>query len=115
MILIKNKQILKVLLEKSYASLLIELILDVLSITTNIVVTEGWREGKGVHSTIPCRAIDLRFWIYSYKELQKIMREINNRWVYDPQRPTMECMILHDTGGGIHIHLQVHPNTRRIE
>lgn len=111
MILIKNTSILKVLLAKEYHPLLIEIVLDVISVAENVVVTEGWREGGGVHSTDPCRGIDLRSWIYSYRKLKEIQEYINKHWTYDPKRPTMVCCILHDTGQGIHFHLQCHPNT----
>lgn len=115
MILIKNISVLKVLLSKKYHSLLIEIVLDVISIAENVVVTEGWREGRGVHSTDPCRGIDLRSWIYSAGTLEQIQHYINSRWTYDPKRPTMECCIVHDVGKGVHLHCQVHPNTIKKE
>lgn len=115
MILIKNPSVLKALLVKNYHLLLIEIVLDVYSVASEIVVTEGWREGKGVHSTNPCRGIDLRSWIYSASRIEQIQHYINSRWTYDPKRPTMECCIIHDTGLGVHLHLQVHPNTIRIK
>ena len=115
MILVKNISVLKALLTKKYHPLLIELILDIYSVASEIVVTEGWREGRGVHSTDPCRGIDLRSWIYSAKKLGEIQDCINSRWIYDPKRPTMECCILHDVGKGIHLHCQVHPNTVRLQ
>lgn len=115
MILIKNPSVLKALLTKNYHPLLIEIVLDVYSVASKIVVTEGWREGKGVHSTDPCRGIDLRSWIYQTPKLKEIQNYINSRWTYDPKRPTMECLIEHDTGKGTHLHCQVHPNTIRIK
>ena len=114
MILIKNIAVLKALLAKEYRSLLIEIVLDVYSVASEIVITEGWREGSGVHSTDPCRGIDLRSWIYSAKRLREIQEYINSKWIYDPKRSTMECCIIHDVGQGIHLHLQVHPNTVKI-
>ena len=114
MILIKNPSVLKSLLSKNYHPLVIEIVLDVLSIASEVVITEGWREGKGVHSTDPCRGIDLRSWIYSARKLKEIQDYINLRWTYDPKRPTMECCVVHDVGKGVHLHLQVHPNTIRL-
>ena len=115
MILIKNISVLKALLTKKYHPLLIEIVLDIYSVASEIVVTEGYREGGGVHSTDPCRGIDLRSWIYSAGRLEQIQHYINSRWIYDPNRPTMECCIIHDVGQGIHLHLQVHPNTIKKE
>ena len=114
MILIKDIKVLKALLAKEYHPLLIEIVLDVYSVASEIVITEGWREGKGVHSTDPCRGIDLRSWIYSATRLKNIQAYINSRWTYDPKRPTMECCIVHDVGKGIHLHLQVHPNSIKV-
>ena len=114
MILIKNTSVLKALLSKEYHPLLIEIVLDAISVAENVVVTEGWREGGGVHSTDPCRGLDIRSWIYSATKLREIQDYINSRWVYDPKGPTMECIILHNTGQGIHLHLQCHPNTVRV-
>lgn len=110
MIQIKNRTILSVLLSKEYHPLLIELLLDV---PYDFTITEGWREGSGVHSAEPCRGIDLRSWEYTSHELKKIESYINSDWVYDPERPEMKCCIIHDVGKGDHIHLQVHPNTIR--
>ena len=45
----------------------------------------------------------------------KITDEINKYWIYDPERPEKKVAIYHDAGSGKHIHLQVHPNTRRNE
>lgn len=111
MILIKNIDVLKVLLAKEYHPLLIEIVLDVISIADNVVVTEGWREGGGVHSTDPCRGIDLRSWIYSAKKLKEIQDYVNDRWIYDPNRSHMKVLIVHSAGNGVHIHAQAHPNT----
>lgn len=115
MILIKNMSVLKALLTKNYHPLLIRILLDIYFVASEILITEGWRKGKGVHSTDPCRAIDLRSWSYSTYKLKEIQYYINSRWIYDPKRPTMECIILHDVGKGIHLHVQVHPNTIRKE
>lgn len=46
MILIKNINVLKAVLSKEYHPLLIEIVLDVMSIVDYLVITEGWREGE---------------------------------------------------------------------
>lgn len=114
MILIKNIAVLRALLSKEYHPLLIEIVLDVISIAENVVVTEGWREGGGVHSTDPCRGLDIRSRIYTPEELQEIQNYIDLRWIYDSHRPKMKCLIIHGVGNNKHIHLQCHPNTRKI-
>jgi hypothetical protein len=43
-----------------------------------------------------------------------IQRLINDNWQYDPSRPTKECCILHGAGSNLHLHIQVHPNTKKI-
>ena len=113
MILIKNQNILIALLNNKYHPLLINLLTTFQNVAENSIVTEGWREGGGVHSTDPCRGMDLRSWIYSYYKVKEILKYVNDRWIYDPNRPTMKCLVLHDAGKGIHFHLQVHPNTQR--
>jgi hypothetical protein len=76
------------------------------------VVTSAFRENDpGVHGTTPLRGLDIRSAIYSNP--QNVEDSINCIWIYDPERPEMKCAMLHDTGGGIHIHLQVHLNTRK--
>lgn len=82
----------------------------------SIVVTSTYRpydsaqSDSGVHSTIPLRGTDIRSYIY--KDAQELVDKINKKFEYDPDRPDMKCAVLHDTGRGIHIHLQVHDNTR---
>ena len=110
---IKNMSVLKVLLSKNYHPVLVEILLDLSSTVTELTVTEGWRPGKGVHSTDPCRGLDLRSWIYTSTKLTEIATYINARWQYDYKRPEKICCYIHNSGQGEHIHLQVHPNTRR--
>jgi hypothetical protein len=95
-----------------YHPLLIDIVLFVLSIENDMVITCGFRAGDtGVHGTFPCRGIDLRSWIYLNPS--EISARINERWIYDPNRPDMNCCELHKTKtGGMHFHIQVHPNTR---
>lgn len=68
-------------------------------------------EGDGVHTTLPVRGFDVQC---RYEPLALIIMEyINTKWTYDPSRPHMKCAIWHDTGSGVHLHLQVHPATVR--
>jgi hypothetical protein len=76
-------------------------------------ITGAFRDGDlGVHGTIPLRGLDFRSYIYTNP--QNVVDTINQIWSYDFKRPGKMCAILHDTGKGNHIHLQVHPNTRKI-
>ena len=115
MIITKNIDIFGALLSKEYDPILISILFDLHSIVDDMMVTEGWREGGGVHSTEPCRGLDLRSWIYTSAKLVEIETYINARWQYDPKRLRMKCCIIHDSGRGVHIHLQCHPNTVRIQ
>lgn len=74
-------------------------------------ITSLYRIGDfGVHGQLPLRGMDLRMrnhWIG-----ETIIDLINTNFQYDPERPELECAILHGEGSNLHIHLQVHPNTR---
>jgi hypothetical protein len=79
------------------------------------VITSSYRDASvhdkdsGIHSTIPCRAVDWRS-----KDLtnpKRVVEDINNHWEYDPKRPKLKCAIYHDIGLGAHIHTQVHDRT----
>ena len=81
-----------------------------------IFVTSGWRKkttDSGVHETDPLRAEDLRYSIYNNPE--KMEKDINNTWIYDPARPRYKVCKLHDAGKerNMHFHIQVHNNTTR--
>lgn len=75
-------------------------------------VTSLYRTGnKGVHGTLPLRAIDLRF--RGPESLGQAFADlVNLHWRYDETRPAMRCAIYHDAGSGPHLHLQVHPRTK---
>ncbi len=76
-------------------------------------ITSTYRKGDtGVHGTIPLRGMDIRSYIYTSP--QNVVDVINKIWSYDYKRPELKCAILHNTGKGMHIHLQTHPNTRKI-
>ena len=73
-------------------------------------ITSLYRIGDtGVHGTLPLRGIDLRY----NKDSYKIMDFVIRNWIYDPKRPALKTCMVHDVGGGIHVHLQVHPDTVR--
>jgi len=77
-----------------------------------VVITEGSRPPRrpgDVHATTPLRAFDLRSWVFDNPEW--VANRINRAWVYDPDRPDMNVAVLHDSGEGIHFHIQVHDNT----
>ena len=65
---------------------------------------------EGVHGTLPVRGIDVR--MRNHTIGQAIATFINNNWQYDPERPLLECAILHGTV--LHLHIQAHANTRRL-
>ena len=78
-------------------------------------ITSFYRIGdKGVHGTLPLRAIDYR--MRSYIVGKCIEKLVNDRWQYDPERPEKQCAIIHGKGLEMHLHTQVHPNTvKRID
>ena len=75
-------------------------------------ITCARREGdRGVHGTNPLRAIDIRC-----RDLgvgNRVEDWVNDLWEYDHSRPEKMVCWCHDTGQGMHLHLQVHPKTRR--
>lgn len=85
-------------------------------ITEELVFTSGYRDkliyGKdsGIHGTDPLRAFDIRSYIY--KSPKNIENRINSVWTYDHKRPHLKVAVYHDTGLGVHFHIQVHDNTK---
>ena len=72
------------------------------------VITSLYRINDiGVHGTLPLRGVDLR----SNRDQYDIERYVNDNWIYDQTRPNRTVCMVHDAGQGVHIHLQVHPNT----
>jgi hypothetical protein len=111
---IKNNIVLGSLLRYSVDPTLVEII-GWLALLHGITITEGWRRQRhsnDLHGVVPVRAIDVRSW--DYPDPEAVAREINETWQYDPERPEKQCCVLHDIGEGMHLHIQVHPNTRRI-
>jgi len=113
MICIKDKSVLLSLLSIEYDPKLIEILTWLAGkYPEQIIITCGYRAGdKGVHGTIPCRAVDIRSW--TFKHPDRVTNYINYEWVYDSERPGKKVAIFHDAGSGLHIHLQVHRNTRK--
>lgn len=68
---------------------------------------------EGVHGTMPVRGIDRR--CRDRTGGLAIVLWVNHQWIYDIDRPYMQCCIYHDTGQGPHLHFQTHPNTTRKE
>lgn len=103
-------------LEKEAHPTLVDLLFWCFSSGTieHALITSSYRKGdKGVHGTEPYRGLDIRSW--DQKSPEKIAEKINAHWQYDSTRPGMSCAMLHNVGRGMHIHLQVHPNTILIK
>jgi len=114
---IKDVHVLKALLNRRIDGRLLEIILWVAQ-EYGLCFTEGWRDlGRSgdVHNTDPLRAVDLRSWFYRPDVAKEIEAAINARWSYDHRRPEKNCAWIHNSGQGVHFHVQVHPNTRRRE
>jgi hypothetical protein len=110
---IKNSQVLAGLMQNKFHPQLTKIICW-LADNYGLVMTESFRPARrpgDVHSTDPVRAIDIRSRCYDGELAGTIREDINNRWQYDSNRPSMQCAIIHDVGMGIHFHIQVHPNT----
>ena len=112
MIAIKDTPVLMQLMTMEYHPRLVMIVAYITDMWDRTVITSAYRGGdKGVHGTDPCRAVDIRSWIFSNPE--KVVGRINQDWEYDPERPEMIVALYHDAGSGNHIHLQAHNNTRR--
>ena len=91
-----------------------EMVLDVEeSFGVEFTITSLFRiNDNGTHGTLLLRAVDLRcrqdtlgFGVEDY---------VNSKWEYNGTNGK-NCALYHNNrkGGGKHIHLQVHPNTRK--
>jgi len=116
----KNSSVLRRLLDVRYHPILIDVVCYVDDEFPNLgICTSGFREGDtGVHGTNPCRGLDLREWVFD--DPQAICDKINKIWEYDAKRPKKFVAKIHISKSkwagahpAKHIHLQVHPNTRR--
>lgn len=113
MISIKDKEIVG-FLSVPFDKILIDIVLYLEFLYPNrVIFTCGYRPGdSGVHGCNPCRGIDIRSRIFSHPD--RVVKAVNERWRYDYVRPEKAPAILHDSGQGMHIHLQSHPNTMRV-
>jgi len=113
MISVKDKSVLASLLMVEYDETLIDILMWLIDeYPERVVFTCGHRASdKGIHGTIPCRAVDLRSW--TFRSPDRAANYINMVWEYDPKRPEMTVALFHDSGEGPHFHIQSHPNTRR--
>ena len=77
------------------------------------VVTSLYRIGDdGVHGQLPLRGLDWRCRNLAFGNI--VAEHINQYWQYDYSRPDMLCCRCHAVeGGALHLHLQVHPKTKR--
>lgn len=76
------------------------------------IVTSLYRiDDNGVHGSLPLRGLD--FGCGSKLIGDTVVEYINSKWSYDKLRPEKVCCMCHDVGQGLHLHLQVHPNTER--
>lgn len=77
-------------------------------------ITSAYRpDDNGVHGTMPIRGLDFR--CRDPIIGKKLEEYINERWIYDPDRSDKNVALFHDIGKGAHLHVQVHPNTVRLE
>jgi len=85
---------------------------DIIGMLGTVYITSLYRpEDEGIHNTIPLRALDIR--CRDGLIGGALEKAVNKKWIYDPQRPQMKVCWFHDSGRGIHLHIQVHSRTRR--
>jgi len=112
---IKDSKVLRALMERNYAPLLIRIVNEIAD-EFGVYITEAWRKSLhagDVHSTNPGRGVDLRSWVYSERIKKEIERKINKRWEYDSNRPEKMVVQIHKVKNGVfHFHLQTHHRTR---
>lgn len=77
-------------------------------------ITSQYRiDDTGVHGTLPLRGTDTSCRVQSIGDA--IAEYVNKRWQYDPARPEMKVCRCHKTiAGKLHLHWQVHDNTKFI-
>ncbi|MCP3944521.1 MAG: hypothetical protein GY710_24005 [Desulfobacteraceae bacterium] len=112
---IKDSNVLEGLMLNRFDPMLTTIIIWV-AVTFGLVMTESFRNkthANDLHGEKPGRAIDLRTWCYPEDLAYKIRDKINQKWIYDPNRPEKQVAIIHDVGKGLHFHIQTHPSTVR--
>ena len=71
---------------------------------------------SGIHNAPPpYRAMDIRVTRWKDSEVVGVVNRVNATWQYDPDRQGLLVALYRPHGTGPHLHLQVHPNTRRRE
>lgn len=76
------------------------------------LITSAYRPGDtGVHGQMPVRGLDLR--CLNPKFGLEAEAWVNLRWRYDPARPKKQVALFHNVGRGLHLHIQVHPGTKK--
>jgi len=116
MIQYKNDEVLKGILSHGWHPTLIEVYMWIIkAYRESVTITCGHetRDYISTHDVDPLRAFDIRSWCFA--DPQKVEDAINQAWEYDPERPEMLVAKCHDTGRGIHFHIQVHDNTIKRE
>lgn len=78
-----------------------------------LVVTEIARDDGGVHSTHPCRGIDLVPEDRDLQTMNNIRDEINSEWNYGKENSSLEVCPPVRHGTAPHIHLQCRDETSR--
>jgi len=112
---VKDIEVWEQLFEVPLHPLLLSLFKWIAERYTPVVITCGYLHKKfwSVHGTYPLRALDIRSWVYPFP--QTVCNNINAAWEYDHTRPNLKCAVYHNVGHGLHIHLQVHDNTKKRE
>ena len=67
--------------------------------------------GSGVH--VDGRGCDIRTKGVPARTVEAVAKYVNERWIYDPQRPQYLVCFIKPHGTGPHAHFQSHPRTRR--
>lgn len=89
-----------------------EILSDIESAFGPQIITSLYRfNDTGVHGQLPLRGVDLRCRNREFGELMELY--VNERWKYDYRRTYLNVAVAHGDGNNYHVHLQVHPNTRR--
>ena len=69
-------------------------------------------DDDGVHGQLPLRGTDVRIRL---EPMGLCLQDfINKHWAYDPNRTNFKVARLHGKGSNMHLHLQVHENTKRL-
>lgn len=80
---------------------------------TGIYRTTKEDEALGGHGVHPAwRAIDIRAASWTDPLIEAAAKKINERWIYDPARPSMVVALFEPHGTGPHGHFQVYLNTK---